>query len=123
MDDKAAIALTAYYASGAVQSAGTATAAIEIHAQTNLLRDIFGNPFRPVSLNPTWQTPTVGSLAHAAYDNRTLPAGTLEPNRLAVLADALEEAGCDNADTLNHLRQPGDHVRGCWAVDLLLGKK
>jgi hypothetical protein len=57
------------------------------------------------------------ALATAASDNRILPAGTLEPARLAVLADALEEAGCDNADILNHLRNSGPHVRGCWAVD------
>ena len=62
------------------------------------------------------------SLAQAAYDNRNLPAGTLEYARLLVLADALEEAGCDNADILNHLREPGEHVRGCWCVDLLLVK-
>jgi hypothetical protein len=92
-------------------------------AQVRLLRDIFGNPFRPVAINPAWQTPTVVALAQAAYDNRTLPGGTLEPARLAVLADALEEAGCDNGDILKHLRQPGEHVRGCWAVDLLLGKE
>jgi hypothetical protein len=91
-------------------------------AQAALVLDIFGNPFRPVSIDPAWQTPTVVALAQAAYDNRTLPAGTFEPARLAVLADALEEAGCDNADLLGHLRGPGPHVRGCWAVDLLLGK-
>ena len=62
------------------------------------------------------------SLAPAAYDDRTLPAGTLDPDRLAVLADALEEAGCDNDDLLSHVRGPGPHVRGCWVVDLLLGK-
>jgi hypothetical protein len=61
-------------------------------------------------------------LAQAAYDNRILPAGTLDPARLAILADALEEAGCDNADILSHLRGPGPHVRGCWPVDLLLQK-
>jgi hypothetical protein len=50
-------------------------------------------------------------------------AGTLDTSRLAVLADALEDAGCDRADILGHLRGPGPHVRGCWAVDLLLGKE
>ena len=62
------------------------------------------------------------ALARAAYDQRELPAGTLDTARLAVLADALEDAGCANADILNHCRRPGVHVRGCWAVDLLLGK-
>jgi hypothetical protein len=87
------------------------------------LRSIFGNPFRPVALDAVWRTATVRGLAQAAYDDRTLPAGTLDPMRLAVLADALEEAGCVNAEILNHLRGPGEHVRGCWAVDLLLGKE
>lgn len=90
--------------------------------QCRLLRDIFGNPFRTDAIDPAWPTPTVLALATAAYDNRSLPAGTLDPARLAVLADAIEDAGCTNADILNHCRQPGTHVRGCWVVDLLLGK-
>jgi hypothetical protein len=94
--------------------------AAEIHqARLLLLRDILGNPFRPVTLAPAWRTPDVLSLAEAAYEQRTLPAGTLEPEGLALLADALEEAGCDNADLLGHLRGPGPHVRGCWALDLV----
>jgi len=97
--------------------------AAERKEQTALLHDIFGNPFRPVSIDPAWLTPTVLSLAQAAYDNRSLPAGTLDNARLAVLADALEDAGCPNQDILNHCRQPGDHVRGCWAVDLILEKE
>jgi hypothetical protein len=91
-------------------------------AQAHLLRDIFGNPFRPATISPAWLTPTVKNLATAAYENRTLSAGTLEHARLAVLADALEDAGCTNSDILYHLRCPGPHVRGCWALDLLLGK-
>jgi hypothetical protein len=79
-----------------------------------------GNPFRPVALNPSWLTPTVTSLAQAIYDNRQLPSGHFD--NMGVLADALEEAGCDNADLLNHCRSAGPHVRGCWPVDLLLGK-
>ena len=88
-----------------------------------LVRDIFGNPFRPVPLNPAWRTPTVTAVATAAYEERHLPAGTLAPERLAVLADALEDVGCDSADILSHLRGSGPHVRGCWVVDLLLGKE
>ena len=91
-------------------------------ARADLLRDIFGNPFRPVSVSPSWRTPQVLALAQAAYEQRELPAGTLDLARLAVLADALEDAGCDQADLLGHLRGPGPHVRGCWAVDLLLGQ-
>jgi hypothetical protein len=90
--------------------------------RADLLRDIFGNPFRPVAVSPSWQTPQVVALAQAAYEERELPAGTLDVTRLAVLADALEDAGCDQADLLAHLRGSGLHVRGCWAVDLVLGK-
>ena len=90
--------------------------------QAVLLRDLAGNLFRPVALDPAWQVPAVLALAQAAYENRQLPAGTLDPDHLAVLADALEESGCDNADILNHCRQPGEHVRGCWVLDLLLDK-
>ncbi len=88
----------------------------------SVLRCIFGNPFRPVTLDPAWLTPIVLALARAAYDERVRPEGTLNPARLAVLADALEDAGCTDADVLGHLRGPGPHVRGCWCLDLLLGK-
>ena len=91
--------------------------------QAGLLRDIFGNPFRPVSLDPAWRTPTVTALARAAYEERILPAGHLEPDRLAILADAFEDAGCGLADILSHCRGPGPHVRGCWVIDLLLEKE
>src|SRR4051812_14227597 len=92
-------------------------------AQCALLRDLFGNPFRPPPvLDPTWLTPAVVSLARAAYEERDLPSGHLEPARLAVLADALEEAGCTDQEILGHLRGPGPHARGCWALDAILGK-
>ena len=91
-------------------------------AECQLLQEVFGNPFRPVTASPSWLTPQVVALAQAAYDERELPAGTLDPTRLAVLADALEEAGCTDQAILDHLRGPGPHVRGCWVVDLLLGK-
>lgn len=91
--------------------------------ESSLLRDIIGNPFRPISINSAWQTPTVLSLAQAADDNRNLPSGTLDNARLAVLADALEDSNCDNADILNHCRHTGEHVRGCWALDAILGKE
>jgi hypothetical protein len=90
--------------------------------QPRLLRDIFGNPFRPVTVDSAWLTPTVTSLATAAYEERDLPSGHLDAGRLAVLADALEDAGCDNAELLSHLRGPGVHARGCWALDLILGR-
>jgi hypothetical protein len=87
-----------------------------------LLRDIF----RPLPLLPAslldWQDSLLVKLAHAAYDERQLPSGHLDPARLAVLADALLDAGCTDADLLGHLRSPGPHVRGCTAVEALLGR-
>jgi hypothetical protein len=83
--------------------------------QTMLLRDIFGNPFRPVSLNPAWLMSTVKALATQMYESRDFGA-------MPILADALQDAGCDNDDVLTHCRESGPHVRGCWVVDLLLGK-
>jgi hypothetical protein len=95
-------------------------------SQAALLRDLFGLlPFRPVPVDPRWLAWNGGAvvkLAQAAYDQRALPSGELDLARLAVLADALEEAGCTVTEILDHLRGPGPHVRGCWVVDLLLGK-
>jgi hypothetical protein len=95
-------------------------------AQAALLRCIFGNPFRqPPPIDPsllTWSDGLVPKLARAAYEARRLPAGTFDEARLAVLADALDEAGCTEEAVLSHLRSDGPHVRGCWAVDLLLGR-
>jgi hypothetical protein len=88
--------------------------------QRALFDCVFGNPFRPASFDSACRTPTVVSLARAAYDERLLPGGELDPHRLAVLADALEEAGASD-EVVAHLRSPGPHVRGCWAVDLCLG--
>jgi hypothetical protein len=90
-----------------------------------LVLDIFSNPFRPAVLNPAWLTwngGTIPKLAQEIYDERQMPQGTLDNTRLPILADALEEAGCTNADILDHCRQPGTHVRGCWVVDLVLRK-
>jgi hypothetical protein len=93
--------------------------------QAGVLRDLFGHPFaEPPAPPPGVLTPTVRWLAEAAYEQRQLPEGTLEPARLAVLSDALEEAGCADAAILAHLRSAGvAHVRGCWALDLILGKR
>jgi hypothetical protein len=88
-----------------------------------ILRCIFGNPFRPAAVDPHWRTATVLSLAVSAYDDRQLPDGSLEPARLGILADALEEAGCTDQGIFDHLRGPGPHVRGCWPVDVLLAKE
>src|SRR5262249_14305330 len=95
-------------------------------ANARLLRDLFGNPFRPQPvINPawlTWNDGTVRRLAETIYEQRSLPDGTLDVVRLGVLADALEDAGCTDASLLTHLRGSGTHVRGCWGLDLLLGK-
>jgi hypothetical protein len=90
--------------------------------QIQLLHDIFGNPFRSVAFDRNWQTANVVNLARAAYEERRLPSGDLEPNRLAILADSLEEDGCANAEVLAHLHGAGPHVRGCWALDACLVK-
>ncbi len=118
-------------------------------ATAAILRDIGSNPFRPVTLPSVclncgsdsqeadvdypccgrcgrvvfgclWLTPTVRAIAQIAYNERP-PSGFLDPLRLAVLADALMDAGCDDGDLLQHLRN-SPHVRGCWVLDLILGK-
>lgn len=88
----------------------------ETVAQGDLLRDIFGNPFDPVTVDPRWQSAAAVSLAVGIYEQCAF-------DRLPILADALEEAGCDDADILNHCRSPSPHVKGCWVVDLVLGKE
>jgi hypothetical protein len=84
-------------------------------AHCQLLRDIFGNPFRTVALKRPWRTSEVMTLAGTMYDQRTFDC-------IAELAHALEMAGCTNTDILDHCRTPNEHVRGCWVVDLILGK-
>ncbi|MBX9585326.1 MAG: hypothetical protein K2X87_33890 [Gemmataceae bacterium] len=79
------------------------------------LRCIFGNPFRPVVFDPEWRTSTVVALARGMYEGRDFAP-------MPVLADALQDAGCEHADILAHCRGNGPHVRGCWVVDLVLGK-
>ncbi len=82
-----------------------------------LIRETFGlSPATPVTLDPRWLTETVVALANSIYAERAF-------DRMPILADALEEAGCDHADILSHCRGDGPHVRGCWVVDLLLGKE
>jgi len=86
--------------------------------QAAILRDIFGNPLRQVAVDPfwlSWNGGTVVKLAQGIYDERAF-------DRLPILADALEDAGCDSDDILTHLRGPGPHYRGCWCLDRLLNK-
>jgi hypothetical protein len=132
-EDLAAAEAAAEDAAGAAweaaESAGDAWDAAWVaaaDASAALLRDVFGNPFRTAAVDPAWlawRNGTVARLAQAAYEHRHLPAGTLDNGRLAVLADALEDAGCADADLLGHLRGPGLHIRGCFPVDLLLGRE
>jgi len=82
----------------------------------SLILCVLGNPFRPVSFSPAWQTSTAIALAGQMYESRDFSA-------MPILADALQDAGCDSDDILGHCRGPGPHVRGCWVVDLVLGKE
>ena len=93
-----------------------ATMDVERAKQTAILRDIFGNPFRPVTFAPAWRTDTAVALARQMYEGRDFGA-------MPILADALQDAGCDSAEVLSHCRDAtAAHVRGCWVVDLVLGK-
>ena len=88
----------------------------ECAAQADLLRDIFGNPFRPVAFDPNWRTSDVLALARGIHNQRAF-------DRMPILADALQDAGCDNPAILDHCRGDGAHARGCWVVDLVLEKQ
>ena len=88
----------------------------EVQAQAHLLREVVGNPFRPVTFAPAWRTDTVLVLARQIDESRDF-------SPMPILADALQDAGCDNEDVLNHCRGPGPHVRGCWVIDLILEKE
>lgn len=83
--------------------------------QADALRDVLGTPFAPVVWEPSWRTETVVALATGIHFDNAL-------DRLSILADALEEVGCDNTEVLNHCRGPGSHARGCWVVDATRGK-
>jgi hypothetical protein len=92
-------------------------------AQAEALRDIFGYRLPPLAPSVLqWNDGTLVRLARAAYEERELPSGHLDRARLAVLADALEEAGAD-AELVAHLRGPGPHVRGCYLLDRILDKE
>ena len=99
-------------------------------AQAHLLRDIMGNPFCPATFamppHAAFRSDLWGfayGIAKEAYTDRNPITGHLSPVRLAILADALEEAGCNATTLLEHLRSPSTHIRGCWALDLVLGKE
>jgi hypothetical protein len=115
--DRTACLMTDYLGEVMVHAASAAgDIASEQIEQCRLMRDIFGNPFRPVAFNPDWRTTTAIQLAKQMYDARDFSA-------MPILADALQDAGCDHADILDHCRGPGPHIRGCWVVDLVLEKE
>jgi hypothetical protein len=96
-------------------NAWAAGARLTAQHQPFLIRDIFANAFRPVGIEPRWLLPKVVSIAQSIYEDRAF-------NCLPDLADALESAGCDDLAILDHCRSEGPHARGCWPVDLILGK-
>jgi hypothetical protein len=79
----------------------------------DVFRDVFGDPFAPPPLDPAWRTATAVGVARGVYADRAF-------DRLPILADALEDAGCDSPAVLAHCRDGGPHVRGCWVVDWVL---
>ena len=83
--------------------------------QAALLRDIIGYPFRPVAFDPAWRTSNAVALAAQMYESRDFSA-------MPILADALQDAGCETAEILDHCRSAGPHVRGCWVVDFVLAR-
>lgn len=90
---------------------------VSIEVLLALLRDVVGPlPFRTIAMVPEWLTSTVTDLARTIYESRDFGA-------MPILADALQDADCDNDEILDHCRGPGPHVRGCWVVDLILGKE
>ena len=95
--------------------------------QSSCLLDIFGNPFRPSPPLPlailAWNDRTIPRIAEAIYEERQMPEGTLDTARLGILADALLDAGCEDDELICHCRSEGPHVRGCWAIDLILGRE
>jgi hypothetical protein len=98
----------------------------QLREHATLLRDIFGNPFQVPTVEPSWlawNDRCVERIAEGIYEGRRVPDGTLDSARLAILADALLDSGCDDEELLAHCRSAGPHVRGCWAVDLLLRRE
>jgi hypothetical protein len=118
-------ARSAQVAEGPMNPLAAETGREEEANQASILRDVFGNPFRPPPPLPpavlAWNDGTVKRIAEGVYDDR-LPEGTLDTARLAILADALLDAGCADEELLSHLRSNAPHYRGCWGVDLLLSK-
>lgn len=98
-----------------LEKAGITTQDDEQGLQFELLRDVFGNPFRPVAFDARWRTSTIAKLAKVMYDSRDFTT-------MPLLGDALQDAGCNQADLVDHCRVSHLHIRGCWVIDLVLGK-
>ena len=133
--EEAAVGAAARFATRATVLSGEA-AEESARGQCRIIRDVIGNPFRRAvhnpayregacatlvryqlaPLDPSWRTDTARLLAGQMYESRDFSA-------MPILADALQDAGCSRADVLDHCRGPGPHVRGCWVVDLVLGKE
>lgn len=94
----------------------TSSTGADLAVQAVFVREIFGNPFRPVVIDPRWQTSTVVDLARSVYDEKAF-------DRMPILADALMDGGCDSEPIIEHCRQSTEHLRGCWVVDLLTGRE
>lgn len=109
----AAVTLGILQPSGGVMEMQVACLTAEEEYQCDVTRDLF-NPFHTARFDPAWRTPAVASVAKAIYDERNCAS-------LPILADALEDAGCTDATLLMHCREPRQHGRGCWAVDLVRG--
>ena len=112
--------LKAYSASAHAQLAELLLPLVEgerkqLRLLAGLFRELVGSPLQPATLDPSWRSATVVALAEQMYASREFSA-------MPILADALQDAGCEEADILAHCRGPGPHVRGCWVVDLVLGK-
>jgi hypothetical protein len=104
-----------------IGSSGNESDARDWHARVSksalpIFRCVFGNPFHPVAFDPRWRTADTVGLARGIYEDRAF-------DRLPLLADALMDAGCADEQVLEHCRSEGPHVRGCWVVDLVLGKE
>jgi hypothetical protein len=113
---KARAGLAALEESDSAERVTEATRHLLQRDQCSWLRCLYPNPFRCVAIDPSWLTSDVRILAEGIYSE-------LAFDRMPILADALQDAGCDRDDILGHCRGPGPHVCGCWAVDFILGKE
>lgn len=106
----------AFRAAHALEVSGMGTKSEEHRHQSLSFHDIFENYFRPVGFHSSWRTDSAIGIATQMYDSRDFTS-------MPILADSLQDAGCENETILRHCREPGPHVRGCWVVDLVLDKQ